>query len=137
MRFGLKTAVACGIILSGPAFGCRSESPETGRRPSTPPPPALPAALTRAIAAADSAALASLAVGPGREIVEGSCVICHSAAMIEMQHKDSAGWAKTAGQMRAWGAPVQQEQMPALIGYLTRHYGVRRNPASPPAKGSR
>jgi hypothetical protein len=126
MRFGLETAVAGGIILAGLTLGCRSESPETGRRSSTPPPPAAPAALTRAIADADSAALASLAAGPGREIVEGSCVICHSAAMIEQQHKDSAGWAKTVGQMRAWGAPVQQEQVPALIGYLTKHYGITR-----------
>jgi cytochrome c5 len=126
MWFGLETTVACGIILSGLAFACRSESPETGRRSLTPPPPAPPIALTRAIADADSAALASLAAGPGREIVEGSCVICHSAAMIEQQHKDSAGWAKTAGQMRAWGAPVQQEQMPVLIAYLTKHYGVTR-----------
>jgi cytochrome c5 len=122
MRFGLETAVAWGIILSGLTVGCGSESPETGRRSSTPPPPP-PAALTQAIADADSAALASLAVGPGRDIVERSCVICHSVAMIEMQHKDSAGWTKTAGQMRAWGAPVQQAQMPALIGYLTKHYG--------------
>jgi cytochrome c5 len=126
MWFGLETTVACGIILSGLAFACRSESPETGRRSLTPPPPAPPIALTRAIADADSAALASLAAGPGREIVEGRCVICHSAAMIEQQHKDSAGWAKTAGQMRAWGAPVQQEQMPVLIAYLTKHYGVTR-----------
>jgi cytochrome c5 len=126
MRFGLETAVACGILLSGLAFGCRSELPETGRRSPAPPPPAPSPALSQAIAAADSAALANLAAGPGREIVEGSCVICHSAAMIEMQHKDSAGWAKTVGQMRAWGAPVQQEQMPALIGYLRKHYGVTR-----------
>ena len=126
MRFGLETAVACGIILSGLALGCRSESSETGRRSSTPPPPAPPTALTRAIADADSAALASLPAAPGREIVEGSCVICHSAAMIEQQHKDSAGWAKTAGRMRAWGAPVQEQQMPVLIAYLAKHYGVTR-----------
>jgi cytochrome c5 len=125
MRFGLKTAVAGVIILSGVAFGCRSESPETGHLSSTPPPPP-PTALTWAIADADSAAVARLAAGPGREILQGSCVICHSAAMIEQQHKDSAGWTKTAGQMRAWGAPVQQEKMPVLIAYLTKHYGILR-----------
>jgi hypothetical protein len=44
--------------------------------------------------------------------------------MIQQQHKDSAGWAKTVTQMRAWGAPLPQEEVPVLVAYLISHYGT-------------
>jgi hypothetical protein len=56
--------------------------------------------------------------------VSGNCVICHGAAMIEQQHKDSAGWAKTVSLMRSWGSPLAEGRVPEVIGYLTTHYGV-------------
>lgn len=73
-----------------------------------------------------------LPAGGGRELVLGSCLICHAASMIEQQHKDSVGWNKTVSQMMEWGAPVQPSQKPALIAYLAQHFPARA--AGPPAR---
>ena len=69
-------------------------------------------------------ALAALPAGPGQSDVMGSCMACHGAAMIQQQHKDSTGWAKTVNLMRTWGAPLAEDRVPEVIGYLTAHYGV-------------
>jgi len=121
MRFGAETVVAGFLCLAGSMTGCRSGARQAARAESPPPPSA---ALTRAMAEGDSASLAALPAGPGRAGVEGSCLICHGPALIEQQHKDSAGWVKTVTQMRSWGAPLAPEQLPAVIAYLTDHYGV-------------
>jgi len=63
--------------------------------------------------------------GTGRALVEGNCLICHGAALIQQQHKDSAGWAKTVKQMRTWGAPLAEQDEPALIAYLVKSYGIK------------
>jgi hypothetical protein len=121
MRFGAEAVVAGLLCLAGSAAGCGPGSRQTARGDSPPPPSP---ALTRAITDGERAALAALPAGPGQAEVEGSCLICHGAAMIEQQHKDSAGWAKTVNQMRTWGAPLAPEQVPAVIAYLTQQYGV-------------
>lgn len=123
MRFGLEAAVASGIFLVGLTAGCRSPSREVGRVSSAlPPPPSTP--LTQAIADGERASLARLPPGPGQGLVEASCLTCHGTALIEQQHKDSAGWTKTVGQMRVWGARLSESEVPALIDYLIKHYGV-------------
>ncbi len=125
MRFGLEALVAGCVCLTGAAAACRPASGQASNSESLAQrPPGPPAALERVIAEQERASLAALPAGSGRALVEGNCLICHGATMIQQQHKDSAGWAKTVAQMRAWGAPLPEQQQPALIEYLTRHYGV-------------
>jgi cytochrome c5 len=87
------------------------------------PPP--PAALARRLSAEEQAAMRALPDGPGHELVLGSCLSCHAAAMITQQHKDTAGWNKTITQMVAWGAPVTNDQQATLVAYLVEHYPAR------------
>jgi len=122
MRFGLEALVTA-VCLSGVA-ACRPAAGQASNKESPPLPPGPPAGLERVIAEQDRASLAALPPGPGRVLVEGNCVICHGATMIQQQHKDSAGWVKTVKQMRAWGAPLPEGQEAALIDYLTKHYGA-------------
>jgi len=121
MRLGAEAAVAGFLCLAGSTTGCGSGARQAAQAESPPPPSA---ALARAIAEGERASVAALPAGPGQAGVEGSCLICHGAALIEQQHKDSAGWVKTVNQMRTWGAPLAPEQLPTVIAYLTEHYGV-------------
>jgi cytochrome c5 len=87
--------------------------------------PAPPAALERALAAQETAALARIPAGAGHDLVVANCVACHSPMLIEQQRKDAAGWDKTVTQMMAWGAPLPAAQKPALVAYLAEHFGAR------------
>ncbi len=125
MRSALRAAVAACLCFAPLTGGCRSASRATegaAPRPSPPPPPS--SGLSQTIAEGERASLASLPADSGRQLVQGNCVLCHGVALIQQQHKDSAGWAKTVGQMRAWGAPLPEEQVPGIIAYLAKHYGV-------------
>ena len=124
MRFAREAVVAAWLGLAGITAACRPESSEAAQTPSVPAPPPPSAALLSAIADGERASLGALPPGPGQADVQGNCVICHGTAMIEQQHKDSAGWAKTVNQMRTWGAPLAEDKVPGVIAYLTKNYGV-------------
>ena len=110
---------------STPAFV--AAPPESAARLAPPPPAAL---LTR-LASEEQAAVARVPAGTGHDLVVGNCLICHSATMIEQQHKDTTGWNKTVTQMVAWGAPLRKEQQPALVAYLAESFPARAE--GPPA----
>ena len=125
MRCRLDALFFCGICLTGAVNACR---PASGQAAGNAAPQALApgpsAALTAVAAESEKASLAALPPGEGRALVEGNCLICHGAALIQQQHKDSAGWAKTVKQMRTWGSPLTEQDEPSLIDYLTKSYGV-------------
>lgn len=66
--------------------------------------------------------------GPGRDLTESGCLICHSAMLITQQHKDSTAWEKTVSLMEKWGAPVSPTARETLMIYLRRHFGVKHTP---------
>jgi mono/diheme cytochrome c family protein len=124
MRCNRSPLLAAAVVLTLILCGCRttrgspaSESPSTSGPSAT---------LTELTANGEASTLVTLPAGPGQELVRGNCVICHGVALIEQQRKDSAGWTKTITQMRAWGSPVAAEQVPALLAYLTAHYGTAK-----------
>lgn len=63
--------------------------------------------------------------GPGREILERECMICHSSMLITQQAKDSTGWEKTLALMEKWGSPVQGAEHDTLRTYLLAHFGPK------------
>jgi mono/diheme cytochrome c family protein len=77
-----------------------------------------------------------LAAGAGRGIAETRCLMCHSATLITQQAKDSAGWARTIGTMKTWGAPLDSAETDTLQRWLVATYGPRprANPADPGRK---
>jgi cytochrome c5 len=96
-----------------------------GSHPRLAQPEGPPAELVAAATAEEQRAVARLPNGPGRDLIVADCLICHSATMVEQQHKDSAAWNKTVTQMMVWGAPVPVAQKAVLLDYLVEHYGAR------------
>ena len=63
---------------------------------------------------------------PSRNLVIGNCVGCHSVDYIPMNSVflDRKGWDATVSKMiNALGAQIRKEDVPAIVDYLTKHYG--------------
>jgi cytochrome c5 len=67
-----------------------------------------------------------LADGPDRDAASRYCGICHGVEYIPMQPKMSkAQWTATVAKMiKAFGAPVPQEDADKIAGYLSTAYGT-------------
>ena len=76
-------------------------------------------------ARADEAQVA-LKEGPGRDVVAANCSMCHSLDYIPMNSVflDRKGWEASVTKMiKVMGAPIGSEDVPAIVEYLSRHYG--------------
>ena len=63
---------------------------------------------------------------PGVAQVQANCVACHSLDYIELNSRfmDRKGWeAEVTKMMKAFGAPVKEEDVPAIVDYLAKEYG--------------
>jgi mono/diheme cytochrome c family protein len=82
-------------------------------------------ALLATPALADEAQV-KLKDGEGRQLVEANCVMCHSLDYIQMNSVflDHKGWEASVNKMiKAMGAPIRGEDVPAIVDYLTKNYG--------------
>jgi cytochrome c551/c552 len=72
---------------------------------------------------------ASFKPGPGAEIANGQCLICHSVEYVATQPPlPTAFWAASVKKMREkYGAPIPEEQVEPLVNYLAKHYGSDTN----------
>ncbi len=71
---------------------------------------------------------ATLADGPHLDVVQGSCASCHSAEYITTQPRGLANprafWtAEVTKMQRAYGAPVDDADVPKIVDYLVQAYG--------------
>jgi hypothetical protein len=83
-------------------------------------------ALAFAGGAAAQEAKIVLKDGPGRDQVTMRCAMCHSLDYVQMNSRflDSVGWAATVNKMiNAFGAPIPQEDVDAIVSYLSQNYG--------------
>jgi len=63
--------------------------------------------------------------GPGKDLADRWCQMCHSPTLVTQQAKDSTGWEKTLGQMEKWGVRLAPEERDTLRVYLMTHFGPR------------
>jgi sulfite dehydrogenase len=70
--------------------------------------------------------------GPGAELANGQCLICHSVEYVTTQPAmPRAFWTTEARKMRdKYGAPLPEDQVEPLVSYLTKNYGVATNGAA-------
>ena len=64
--------------------------------------------------------------GPGQDIVENECNVCHSLDYIRMNSPflTTDGWKAEVTKMRAaFGAPIDDADADAIIKYLSTNYG--------------
>lgn len=65
--------------------------------------------------------------GAEADRVRGNCSACHSVDYIEMNSPflKRAGWeAEVRKMIKVMGAPIPEAEVPPLVDYLTRYYGV-------------
>ena len=70
----------------------------------------------------------SLKPGPGMEIAQTACQMCHSTDYITMQPRGGeAQWRAVVTKMiTVFGAPIPDGDAQAIVQYLTREYGPSR-----------
>lgn len=74
---------------------------------------------------ADEASI-QLKDGAGKDRILANCVSCHSLDYIPMNSVflDRNGWTATVNKMvKAFGAPIKEEDIPPIVDYLARYYG--------------
>lgn len=68
---------------------------------------------------------ARLVEGPGLQLVNSYCSICHSTEYIPMNApaQDRAGWEKTVTKMvNVFGAPIPERDRALIVDYLARNH---------------
>ena len=66
---------------------------------------------------------------PGYRLVQQNCMTCHSAQYVQSQPPSSTRtyWEATVKKMKKpFGAPLKDEDMPAMVDYLVKTYGAER-----------
>jgi cytochrome c5 len=64
--------------------------------------------------------------GPGRQLVEANCVMCHSLDYIPMNSPflDRKGWETSVNKMiKVMGAPIAEADAQKIVDYLAGQYG--------------
>lgn len=64
--------------------------------------------------------------GPGKDVVEVNCSVCHSLDYIPMNSPflDRPKWEATVKKMMGpYGAPIEEKDVPAIVDYLAKNYG--------------
>lgn len=64
---------------------------------------------------------------PGADLVRARCTLCHEAGHITRARLTLSEWEDTVRLMIRRGAPIAPEELPAILDYLTTHYGRAAN----------
>lgn len=84
-------------------------------------------ALSGAVCWADEGQV-KLKEGAGREVVEANCTMCHSLDYVQMNSPflDRKGWEGSVNKMiKVMGAPIRNEDVAAIVDYLSSNYGKK------------
>jgi hypothetical protein len=85
------------------------------------------ALLLPAAALADESQV-KLKDAPGRDLVLGNCVMCHSLDYIPMNSVflDRKGWEGSVNKMiKVMGAPIAADDVKPIVDYLSANYGKK------------
>ena len=64
--------------------------------------------------------------GPGGQLVEANCIMCHSLDYIQMNSPflDRKGWEASVNKMiKVMGAPIAEADAQKIVDYLAGQYG--------------
>jgi hypothetical protein len=78
-----------------------------------------------AFAAGQTQTTVSLPEGEGRKVLENSCMSCHTLDGLPKfkGQYTSKDWRDVVDTMIAYGAVVQNKDVPVLVEYLTKNFG--------------
>jgi len=84
------------------------------------------AAFVLAVVPAFAADFDKIKNGPGKDVVETNCSVCHSLEYIPMNSPflDRAKWDATIKKMQGpYGASISPQDAAAILDYLSKNYG--------------
>jgi cytochrome c5 len=61
--------------------------------------------------------------GPGKELVETRCAVCHDLERVAGVKRDKSEWGMVVANMVARGAPANTEEAAAITAYLVAQFG--------------
>jgi YVTN family beta-propeller protein len=64
----------------------------------------------------------------GRAVIEEKCTLCHDLQRVVAFVRPKRQWQGVVGAMRRRGSPVTQEDIPAIVDYLTKYFGPDSQP---------
>ena len=68
-----------------------------------------------------------LPAGPGKELVESRCTLCHDLGRVAASKRSKVEWEGTVKNMVERGAAASPEQMQSIVSYLTAQFGKEAN----------
>ena len=75
--------------------------------------------------------------GPGKQILEEKCSVCHAPEQAIVVGRAAAEWDDVVHQMIDLGADVPAEQAKTLVDYLAKNWPPRTAPSAPAARRCR
>ena len=67
-----------------------------------------------------------LAAGPGANLVEGACAICHGLNVVVAANRPGNQWQAMVNRMVQMGAQLDGETSKEIVAYLQKNYGSPR-----------
>jgi len=61
--------------------------------------------------------------GPGKELVENNCVVCHGLDKIAATKRTPEGWTHIVSYMKYLGAPLSDKDEATILSYLEAKFG--------------
>ena len=75
--------------------------------------------------------------GPGKQIVQDACSVCHGTDMVTSKRRSRAEWQETVQDMMGRGAPLLEGEPEILIDYLAKNFGPEKAAQARPNSESR
>ena len=75
--------------------------------------------------------LGALPKGKGRDVVESSCLRCHSTDILRQQRLTPKQWTAAVEKMMRWGVEATDAQKAAMIAYLSTNFGPENTSFKP------
>jgi hypothetical protein len=69
---------------------------------------------------------------PARPLVQGKCLLCHTADYITQQRLTEPQWQRTVDKMRKFGTPASDEEAKSIVVYLARYWTADLPPPRSP-----
>lgn len=71
-----------------------------------------------------STAAVTLPNGPGRELVETRCAVCHDLGRVAAVKRQKSDWDRVIGDMVARGAAIPTDEIRTISSYLVAQFGL-------------
>jgi mono/diheme cytochrome c family protein len=133
----IRALLAAALLVRSAAAAGPAEPPQARARPAEAP----PTGARPTDASQRDLVAGRLPEDPARAVVLESCILCHTVDYVTQQRLTPGQWQKTVEKMRRFGAPLTDDEVKLVVGYLSRYWTVdlpeplAPKPVAPP-KGS-